>query len=199
MNSAQQDLPLEKQDQVELNARLERAQNGEEAAFSALYHQYAPLMEHAVQKYFSYGIPEADLRSDAAAAFCSAVNHFDRSRSGVTFGLYAEICIENRLISLLRAHKQTQRTLSLEGLDPELLCAGEESDPAHAIAEAERYTELCKKMEAVLSLSEREIWLLFISGFTAPQIAERLQTNKKSVENALFRARKKLRKSFSEQ
>lgn len=199
MSNAPQDPPLAKQDHTDLNEQIRRAQNGDETAFSALYHQYAALMDHAVRKYLSSGISEADLCSDAAAAFCSAVNRFDCSNSSVTFGLYAEICIENRLISLLRSHRKAQNTVSLEVLDPELLCAGEDSDPTHAIAEAERYTELCQKMEAVLSPSEREIWVLLISGFTAPQIAERLGTNKKSVENALFRARKKLRKSFSGQ
>ena len=53
-------------------------------------------------------------------------------------------------------------------------------------------------MEAVLSPAEREIWMLFISGMTAGQIAAQLKTNRKSVENALFRSRKKLRESFSD-
>ena len=53
-------------------------------------------------------------------------------------------------------------------------------------------------MEAVLSSAEREVWMLFISGLTAPQIAAQLGVGKKSVENTLYRARKKLRESFSE-
>ena len=46
--------------------------------------------------------------------------------------------------------------------------------------------------------AEREVWMLFISGLTAPQIAAQLGVGKKSVENTLYRARKKLRESFSE-
>ena len=181
-----------------INRMVRLAQTGDEDAFATLFRSYAPLVDHLVEKYAAAGVPEADLRSDAIDAFSAAVTHFDPDRGGVTFGLYARICIGNRLISALRAYRRIRSTVSLEGIDPDALRAGDESDPSHYILEAERYADLCRKMEAVLSPAEREIWMLFISGMTAGQIAAQLKTNRKSVENALFRARKKLRESFSD-
>ncbi len=175
-----------------------RAREGDENAFTALFRGYSPLIDSLIAKSLPSGVPESDLRSDAIDAFSAAVFRYDTEQSNVTFGLYARICIANRLVSALRAYRKVNHTVSLEGLDPDALPAGEESDPSQYILEEERYTALCRKMEAVLSDTEREVWMLFISGLTAPQIADRLGTDKKSVENTLYRARKKLRKSFSE-
>lgn len=175
-----------------------RARKGDENAFTALYRGYSPLIDRLVAKYSAAGVPESDLQSDATDAFTSAVARYDTEQSNVTFGLYAQICIANRLVGALRAYRKIHHTVSLDGLDPDALPAGEESDPAHYIMEEERYADLCRKMEAVLSPAEREVWMLFISGLTAPQIAKQLEIDKKSVENTLYRARKKLRESFSD-
>lgn len=182
---------------AEVRELILRARRGDEEAFSALFRGYSPLIDKLIAKYADEGISEQDLRSDAIDAFTSAVARFDTEQSNVTFGLYARICIANRLVGALRAYRKIHHTVSLDGMDPDALPAGEESDPAHYILEAERYTDLCRKMEAVLSPAEREVWMLFISGLTAPQIAKQLETDRKSVENTLYRARKKLRESFS--
>ena len=177
---------------------IELARKGDENAFTALFRAYSPLIDRSVARYAAEGVPESDLRSDAIDAFSAAVARYDTEQNNVTFGLYAQICIANRLASALRAYRKIHHTVSLDGLDPDALPAGEESNPAHYIMEAERYADLCRKMEAVLSPAEREVWMLFISGLTAPQIAAQLGVGKKSVENTLYRARKKLRESFSE-
>lgn len=174
------------------------AQNGDENAFTSLFHAYTPLLNRLVDQYVAEGVPESDLRSDAIDAFMTAIKRFDSTQSGVTFGLYARICIGNRLIGTLRAYRRRCTPVSLEEIDPDSLQAGDESDPTLGIAETERYVDLCRQMDEVLSCSERQVWMLFISGLTAAQIARRLRIEKKSVENALFRARKKLRAHFSD-
>ena len=190
--------PQKKEPEARVNQLIRQAQAGDERSFALLYDGYTPLIERLVAKFAADGIPEADLRSDAMDAFITAAGRFDPEQRGVTFGLYARICIENRLISAQRAYRRISKPVSWDGIDPDTLRAGDESDPSHYIMEAERYTDLCRKMESVLSPAEREIWMLFISGLTAGQIAEQLKTDRKSVENALFRARRKLRASFSD-
>ena len=190
--------PNEQERDAQVRAKVRAAQNGSEDAFTELFRAYTPLIDRLVARFSDERISEDELRSDAIDAFTTAVSRFDTEQSGVTFGLYARICIENRLISALRASRHIPGTVSLDALDPDSLAAGEESDPAHALMEAERYAELCRRMETVLSRTEREVWMLLISGLTAGQIAEQLGIDRKSVENALFRARRKLRESFSE-
>ena len=57
----------------------------------------------------------------------------------------------------------------------------------------EQTAELYDLMAHILSRQEREIFCLRLSGFSYREIAERLQISQKSVENALLRARRKLR------
>lgn len=185
------------QKQADSVALVRLAQAGNETAYTTLCSDYAALIDAMVKKFVAAGLPEQDVRSDALEAFCKAIAHFDTEQTDVTFGLYARICVENRLVGALRAYRRVREPVSLDGLDPDAFRAGEESDPTHYILEEERYADLCRKTEAVLSPGERKIWMLFISGLTAPQIAGRLGIERKSVENALFRARKKLRKCFS--
>lgn len=177
---------------------IELARKGDENAFTALFRAYSPLIDRV-------GCP---ICRRGGSRIGSAIRRNRRIFRGgcplryrakqCHLGLYAQICIANRLASALRDYRKIHHTVSLDGLDPDALPAGEESNPAHFIMEAERYADLCRKMEAVLSSAEREVWMLFISGLTAPQIAAQLGVGKKSVENTLYRARKKLRESFSE-
>ncbi len=197
MNTTRQE-PKENEPNDRVARLIRSAQDGSESAFEELFRSYHPMIARLVDKYATEGVPEAELWSDAIDAFSAAVTHFDPEQAGVTFGLYAQICIGNRLISAWRAFRRVTSPVSLDEIDPDSLQAGEESNPAHSVMEAERYADLCRKMEAILSPAEREVWMLFISGLTAGQIAEQLGTDRKSVENALFRSRRKLRESFRE-
>lgn len=176
---------------------IHSSRSGDEDAFNTLFRMYSPLVEKLVEKYCVGGVSEEELRSGATEAFTAAVTRYDTKQSAVTFGLYTQICIANRLNSVLRSFQKKHRTISLDEMDPDMILAGEESDPSHFIMEEERYADFCRKMEAVLSPAEGEVWMLLISGLTAPEIAERLGVSRKSVENTLYRARKKLRESFS--
>ena len=173
---------------------VQRAQSGDELAFSELFGQYAPLIDSICTRYLPDAPSEQELRSEAIAAFWSAIRSYDlRQQRNVTFGLYAQICLSNRMISCIRKWKRIKPMLSLDTDDIAELGADANSNPAHYIVEQENYLELRHRMELLLSPKERQVWMLFIEGHTAAEIADKLGTEKKDVENAIFRARKKLR------
>ena len=74
-----------------------------------------------------------------------------------------------------------------------MLGAGAESDPAHYFLEQEQYDALQARVRETLSSREQQIWIRFVGGYSAGEIAEELGCENKSVENAIFRARRKLR------
>lgn len=177
---------------------IRRAQAGDEAAFSELFAQYAHLIDAQCEQYEADAPSEQELRSEAIAAFWHATSKYDTEQLAVTFGLYAQICIGNQLISCLRKWRRMGKTVPLDSAEIEALGAGEDSNPAYYVVEKEQYLALREKMEEALSKGEREVWLLFIAGRTAAEIAQMLKKDKKSVENAIFRARKKLRAAIPE-
>ena len=57
----------------------------------------------------------------------------------------------------------------------------------------EEYLRIREKMDRVLSVREKEALILYSSGYSYSEIAEKTGTTAKAVGNAIQRARKKLR------
>jgi RNA polymerase sporulation-specific sigma factor len=55
-----------------------------------------------------------------------------------------------------------------------------------------------KKIDGVLSPFERTVWQMYLTGNSAKKISAALGKNEKSIENAIFRIKRKLRGIFSE-
>ena len=85
------------------------AQRGDETAFAALCRIYAPLILSMADRFGSADgmetVDREDLRQEATVAFYRALRSYDADQSSVSFGLYAKICIRNRMISLLRRQR----------------------------------------------------------------------------------------------
>ena len=169
------------------------AQEGDEDAFSRLFDQYTPLIDSFFAKHTDDAPSEQELQSELITAFWDAVRSFDVQRESVTFGLYAKVCLGHRITDCLRKWKRIKPVLSLDSNEISLQGADEESNPAHYVVQRENYLELIRKTELLLSPKERRVWLLFVEGSTAAEIAQELNIEKKDAENAIFRARKKLR------
>jgi len=175
---------------------LRAAQSGNEAAQDALFRQYAPLIESLCRQYAVGAPSEEELHSEALYAFWNAICRFDPEQAEVTFGLFAKICVGNRLIDCQRKWKRIPPLLSLDSKELTALGADESTHPAHRVLEQEQYLALRRHMKEALSEGECRVWELFIEGQTVAEIAEHLKISKKSVENAIFRARQKLRKNL---
>lgn len=170
-----------------------QAQEGDENAFSKLFSQYAPLIDSLCARHKSVAPSEEEIRSEAIEAFWDAIRTYDTTQSTVTFGLYAKVCLNHKITDCLRKWKKIKPILSLDSDEITEPGADEDSNPAHYVMARENYLELMQKMELLLSHKERQIWLMFVEGQTAAEIANILKIEKKDVENAIFRARKKLR------
>ena len=177
-------------------ALLRTAQADGEEAYSALFERYAPLIESVCGQYLHEAPSEQELRSAVMESFLQAIRSYNVENQTVTFGLYARICINNRIVDCLRKWKRIPKPLSLDSAEYISLGADESSNPAHSVVAREQYLELRRRMVEALSKKECRIWELFIEGRTTAEIAELLGMERKSVENAIFRARKKLRQSL---
>lgn len=188
----------EEKNQEKTEALVLQAQSGNENAVSALLKGYSPLMD-SVSRRFSEGLPEEernDLRQESVIAFCRALEQYDPSKN-VTFGHFAKVCIENRLIDYLRRRARDPLGQAVpQEESPASLSESHEDDPARMVLERENYLALCEQIREALSDYENRIWTLVISGHTAAEIAERLGTDRKSVENAVARVRRKLRNNL---
>ena len=174
------------------------AQNGDQKAFGELLSVYEPLINATVAKFRLSNMSDADeedLRQEAVLAFYSALVSYDPGISGVEFGLYAKICICNKLVSQTRIIKRHMDHSVVSYDANELLeHISEYEDPAARIVELENERSLMKLINDNLSKYEQKIVRLFVSGMSAAEMAEKLSSTEKSVNNAIYRIRTKLKK-----
>ena len=177
---------------------LRAAKNGDADALSALLSAYTPLIESLVLSALDADgeIDERDdLRQEASIALCNAAEHYDATQN-VSFGAFARVCIRNHLISYQRKKLRRPLTVSLES-EPSLPSTAKD-DPLHSLVEKDDFLALCRQIENVLSPYENRVWWLYVSGRTANEIAQRLAREERSVQNAIYRIRKKLRVSLNQ-
>lgn len=178
-----------------VNILVDKAKNGDQDAFSKLAKKYEPLIESLVFKFYDenvVGLNKDDLRQEAVLKLYKSVLSFDTEQSEVEFGLYAKICISNALVSQIRLYKQKIAEPLNEAMENG--CgASEVQDPAERILEEERVTALYTLVRNNLSQYEYKVWSLYVSGKTAKDIGRIVGVDEKSVNNAIYRIRKKLR------
>jgi len=172
-----------------------RFRAGDETAFDELLLQYQPLIESLVTKFSSEehsATSREDLRQEAAVAFYRSLLSYDLEQRDVEFGLYAKICLSNALISKLRARKNPVEEFSYDAKQ-EIEMVGESEDPAERLLEQERLSALYAVIRETLSEFEYRVWNLYLSGRTTREIGKSVGRDEKSIANAIYRIRKKLR------
>ena len=180
---------------------LLKIRKGDEAAFEALEKRYKPLLLSTASKYEAaardngiFGI-FADLMQELTLALYRAAKTFKIDQDQVTFGNYAKKCVNNCAISFLRksvsAAKRERKVTST--LKSEQRAKVLFPDVSGKDAES-----LLKAASKILSKYEFGIFSDYIAGERVRNIAAAAGRDPKSVSNALFRCKTKIRKYFEE-
>jgi len=174
---------------------IRRVRTGDPAAFPALLSEYQALIGAAVARHGADLQPadRDDMRQVALLALYRAALNYDLTQSEVEFGLFARICVDNALISHLRRLCRPAD----EPLPEDLLGEGKD-DPVVLLLAEEAAAELRARIRAVLSPYENRVWDLYLTGHSAAAIAAILSKEPRSVENAVFRIRRKLRAALGD-
>ena len=183
---------------------LTRIKSGDEIAFHELTETYASLIESVAQSTAEYlgrtGIASPDgavddLRQEARLALYRASLRYDVDGMGekVTFGLFAKICMRNALTSEYRrlsAKKRRSDRLRRASLDEVRAVTDDVSDTAMRLA----LEGILKSGGSELSRYEEKVLREYAEGKKIPAIAEELGRSIRSVNNALYRIRVKLKR-----
>lgn len=178
-----------------LNTLICRARQNDDEAFEELLKRYTPLIENMTSQFTArceQSEDREDLRQEAILGFYKALTRYNTDQTEVQFGLYAKECIRNRLTSYLRRIKKYEQIRPLEDENSEMI-EDAEQDPVNRIVEQENYLELYNRVCSMLSDYENRVWWMYLSGRTAAEIASKLGKDEKSVQNAIYRIRRKLR------
>ena len=182
-------------DREEIQSLAEGVRNGDGAAFENLMKIYEPMISAAVNKFSDEHHESEDLRQEALTGFFRAVMSFDFEKVGIEFGLYAKICVSNALSTAVRNSRRSGR--GQPSLDYEeyfrYSAADATSDPAFRLIERENEEALRELIARNLSDFEKQVWENYLAGKSSKQISEEIGKSERSIDNALYRIRKKLR------
>ena len=179
----------------ETNKLIDLVISGDSNAFSTLVELYNPMLKKILNVYTTEEMSKEDvedLGQEALIAFYRAIINFDKEQNKVEFGLYAKICVTNSMISLKRAaaKKSNESFIGDEEMNSISDPDGEVSK-FFEMRESER--ELGEQIEKTLSAYENEVWLYYVNGYSSKEIAVKLNSSEKSIDNAIFRIRRKLK------
>ena len=184
---------------------LKRVSEGDEYAFELLSDKYKTLTDTAAARAAisleSSALTTAesteDLKQEAQLALYKAALRYDRDGMSdkVTFGLFAKICVRNAMISQIRRAAAKRRrhekaAMSYERIAQEDLSADVTSASAISRIELDRIIE---KSGSTLSDYERAVLMLYLQGKSSSEIALQQGRTAKSVSNAIYRIKVKLK------
>lgn len=147
-------------------------------------------------KRYSDAADYEELVSDGMEGLLAAVRNYDEEKG--EFATFAAVCIENRLRNT--AKRARKRTSLLAGADPEQLenIADPAPTPEEIVMAREDSREVLSRIKAELTPLETRCIQGAAMGMSYDEIAKLLDVDKKSVDNALSRARSKLRRYYKD-
>ena len=175
---------------------------GDRVAEEALVTRYTRLVRTCARPFFLAGGDSEDLIQEGMVALIKAVREFAPDKAA-TFRTFAEICIRNRLYSVLRAsardkHKALNQSISLDtpDFDSNSYTSGTSSlaqrDPEDFLIDREHTAALLAGVRKQLSEFEAKILGYYLDGLSCREIADTVGKPPKSVDNAVQRIRRKV-------
>lgn len=167
---------------------------GQDGAFDAICEKYRPLVESACASFMrDHGSFDAEeVRQEVIIALYQAARSYDTDMVDVTFGLYARVCIRNRLYWLAKQLSR-RRTQTWEDESAALDSVAAQDDPEERAMERDSYQRLLSRIRETLTGFENAVFALYLEGFSRKEICAALHITPKQAENALYRVRRKIK------
>lgn len=178
-----------------------------EEANDIVYEKYRPLVIATANRMGKYikncGIEISDLIQEGMLGLTSAINCFQDTKEA-SFYTYAKTCIERRIISaVIAANRQKHKILneSVSYDDPDLTAdkylKDEDQDPLIIVTNSDMHEEIKERIKNKLTSFEKQVFDLMLSGFRYREIADLLNKDVKSIDNAIQRIRSKAKAIIS--
>ncbi len=172
---------------------VRRAAAGDNTAFSELAKRYEPAILRILS---TISVPEADrndLYQEGLIGLYKAVHLYNPSLS--SFSTFVSVCIRSGIADGLRRYQRENSLASVE-IPTEEIPDENMGSPERILLGKEELSAVLERIGKTLSPMERKVFGLHLQGKKSAEIARVLEREPKSVENTLFRARKKLAKLF---
>ena len=176
--------------------------NGNREAEEILVTRYNRLVRTCARPFFLIGGDSEDLTQEGMVGLIKAVREYDAEKEA-SFRTFAEICIRNRLYSVLRAaardkHLPLNQSVPLDtpffdsNSYTSVTSQLAQCSPEDFLIDREHTANLLSGVRKQLSEFEAKILGYYLDGLSCREIAETVGKSPKSVDNAVQRIRRKV-------
>ena len=169
-------------------------QQGKEEIYDYMLDNNMGFLIYLTQNLHIPGADSQDIIQEARIGLYYALRDYDESKH-TSFKNFASQCIIRHVYSAIKAgNRKKHSPLNYyeelgSGEDTEVYAT---SDPIFDLIEKEDFSILNQKIETELSENEFRVFQLYLHGFSSKEIAKNVKLGRKSVDNALQRAKKKI-------
>lgn len=178
---------------------LERARNNDGIAVEELIKEYSGFIYKIAGKFYLPGGTDEDLYQEGLIGLYQAIVKYDPKLSD-SFEKYASLCIRNYILaSIKKATQKRQKALNeAENLVDYLQVNGSFlnggiNDVEDSAITNLTFDDIISNSSGYLSAVEYKVLVAKICGYSSPEIRKMYRLNEKQVENAIFRARNKIK------
>lgn len=187
---------------------LDYIAEGNEDANNIIIKKYEPLIIKIAIKMLPYcknnGLEKSDLVQEGMIGLNHAIERYHEQKD-VLFYTYAKKCIERKIISVVIGANRNKNKILNESIsydDEENLLLrfikSQTPSPEEEILNLEIEEDLLQKIKEVLTDLEEQVFSLLISGFKYREIAEILDKDQKSIDNAIQRIKTKIKNTLNQ-
>ena len=188
--------------------------SGNKYALEHLINRYKSLVNMKVSKYYIIGEEREDIVQEGLIGLFKAIKNYQTNKQS-SFKNFANMCIERQLITAIKSSNRQKHmplnsylSLNMNAYDNndindkneadliEILNTNLIEDPLDTITQKEYYKIIENAIDKSLSSFEKQVLNFYVQGQSYGQIAEKLNTPVKSVDNAIQRIRKKATKEI---
>lgn len=133
-----------------------------------------------------------DLSQEGFLGLLNAISKFDHSKK-VKFSTFAEVCINNKIkTAFVKNNKIDLPIGNITTAEDSFI----DDNPESILLQKERLEEIYNSIISLLSKQEWEILKLYLNDSSYLEIAQQLAISQKSVDNAMQRVRRKLKRMW---
>ncbi len=188
------------------------AKQGSAEAYDRLIRRYRGFVRLKSSSYFLLGGDSDDLIQEGMVGLYKAIRDYRTDRES-SFRNFAELCVTRQIITAVKTasrnkHAPLNQCISFaqtpaaagdsETTLEDILPGPISDDPADRVIATEELRSLVSCLGSVLSDLESEVLSLYLDGYSYEVVAERLECDTKTVDNALQRVKRKVATHISE-
>lgn len=185
--------------------------SGDKSALEFLIDKYKELVNMKISRFFIIGAEREDIVQEGLIGLFKAIKSYNVDKQN-SFKTFANMCIERQLITAIKSSNRQKHiplnsylSLNIAAYDEdedttlmEVMNFDQIEDPLDTITKQEYYKSVETAIDKSLSDFEKQVLNRYMQGESYVEIAEKLDTPVKSIDNAIQRIRKKAIKNIGE-